>query len=214
MLFPCCNFVVFSMCYLFNDSSRTGTGVTASYAPVSACDLSVWLPIPNPFSETQVRALKLCLQWSDSCLKSVSFSGENHFLVLNRTWRRKPLPCSRYQWWSALVDVDTVCVLLQSILVGSLMPVSFIFSLLQLSVFSENYGLLLVFYSWCFGIFLISLLQLIFVVSYCLILLTFVRVELSNTFYPTCNVDPIRPSVFCKLQLPLNHKAKPVCITC
>lgn len=159
-LLPFCSFY---MCYLFNDSSRTEMGVTFLGAPVSAWNQSVWLLMPNPFSETQVHALKLCL-----CFKSVSVLSENHVLVLNRTQWQKLLPCSKCQWWSTWVDLDAAC-FTQRILVGSLMPVTFIFSLLQPSVFSEKYGLLLVFYSWCFGIFLIYLLQPIFV---CLLLST------------------------------------------
>lgn len=46
---------------LFNYSDRIGTGVTASHPSVSACDQSVQLSMPNPFSEVQVGALKLCL---------------------------------------------------------------------------------------------------------------------------------------------------------
>lgn len=59
---------------------------------------------------------------------------------------------------------------------------------------SEKYGLPLVLYSWCFGIFLISLLQLIFV---CLLLSTSCDIcgrGVLNTFYPSCNVDPLRPN--------------------
>lgn len=59
---------------------------------------------------------------------------------------------------------------------------------------SEKYGLLLVLYSWCFGIFLISLLQLIFV---CLLLSTSCDLYgrgVLNTFYPSSNIDPIRPN--------------------
>lgn len=100
-------------------------------------------------------------------------------------------PAARH-WWSMLVDWDTLC-FTQSALVGSLMPTSFIFSLPQPSI-SEEYGLPLVLYSWCFGIFLISLLQLIFV---CLLLSTSCDIcgrGVLNTFYPSCNVDPLRPN--------------------
>lgn len=59
---------------------------------------------------------------------------------------------------------------------------------------SEKYGLPLVLYSWCSGIFLISLLQFIFV---CLLLSTSCDIcgrEVLNNFYPSCSVEPLRPN--------------------
>lgn len=150
VLFPCCHFVVFPMCYLFNYSSRIGIGVTASHAPVSSCDQSMWLPMPNPFSEIQVGALRLCLLWSDSCLKSVS--GENHFLFLNRTEERKLLPCSQCQWWSSLVDLDTVVCFTDY---SSRKPNPCFIHVLITAAFHilREIWAATVFYSWCFGIF-------------------------------------------------------------
>lgn len=153
----------------------------------------MWLPMPNAFSETQLHALKLCLQWSDSCLKSVSDSGENHFLVLNGTWGRKPWPCSTSPMinagWLRHSVFYTECF--------SRKPNAHFIHFLITTAFciTEKYGLPLVLYSWCFGIFLISLLQLIFV---CLLLSTSCDIcgrGVLDTFYPSCNVDPFRPNL-------------------
>lgn len=156
----------------------------------------MWLPMPNAFSETQVHALKLCLQLSDSCLKSVSDSGANHFLVLSSSEEDMRVKAVTLQHMSLMINAGwlrhsvfyTECSIRK--------PNAHFIHFLITTAFciSEEYGLPLVLYSWCFGIFLISLLQLIFV---CLLLSTSCDIcgkGVLNTFYPSYNVDPLRPN--------------------